>query len=124
MVREYVFSNAHNSNLTLKFATSFCPSYFVGQKAIVAPRVSTTRQVIQTDGFASGSSLITKARGVQVIMPQSFRPLNMEEECTLLTKGEEITTPQATRASNSRVPKVHVHLENTQFSTGVLISNV
>jgi ribosomal protein L29 len=28
MVGEYVFSNAHNSNLTLKFATYFCPSYF------------------------------------------------------------------------------------------------
>ncbi len=28
MVREYVLSNAHNSSVTLKFATSFCPSYF------------------------------------------------------------------------------------------------
>ncbi len=50
-------------------------------------------------------------------MPQSFRPLNMEEECTLLARGEEITAPQAARASNSRVPRVHVHQENTQFST-------
>jgi hypothetical protein len=29
MVGEYVLSNAHNSNLTPKFATYFCPSYFV-----------------------------------------------------------------------------------------------
>ncbi len=28
MVKEYVFSNAHNYSLTLEFATSFCPSYF------------------------------------------------------------------------------------------------
>ncbi len=38
-----VFSNAHNSNLTLEFATSFYPSYFVAQMASVAPRVSATR---------------------------------------------------------------------------------
>ncbi len=31
------------------------------------------------------------------IMPQSFRPLNMEEECTLLARGEETTTPQVAR---------------------------
>jgi hypothetical protein len=28
-----------------------------------------------------------------------------------------LTTPQAIRASNSRVPRIHVHQENTQFST-------
>jgi len=54
-------------------------------------------------------------------MPQSFHPLNMEEERTLLAKGEETTTPQAVRASNSRVPRVHVHQENTQFSTDQLM---
>jgi hypothetical protein len=48
-------------------------------------------------------------------MPQSFRPFNMEEERTLLARGEEITTPQVARASNSRVLGVHVHQENTQF---------
>jgi hypothetical protein len=37
MVREYVLFNAHNSNLTPKFATSFCPFYFVTQEASVAP---------------------------------------------------------------------------------------
>jgi len=42
-------------------------------------------------------------------MPQSFRPLNTEEEHTLLAKGEETTTPQVIRASNSRVLGVHVH---------------
>ncbi len=63
MVGEYVFSSAHNFGLTPKFATSFCPSYFATQEASVAPRVSATRQVIQTDGLASGSSLIIKARG-------------------------------------------------------------
>jgi hypothetical protein len=42
-------------------------------------------------------------------MPQSFRPLNMEEERTLLARGEETTTPQAARASHSHVPGVHVH---------------
>jgi hypothetical protein len=44
-------------------------------------------------------------------MPQSFHPLNMEEERTLL--ASETTTPQAVRASNSRVPGLHVHKENT-----------
>jgi hypothetical protein len=42
-------------------------------------------------------------------MLQSFRPFNTKEECTLLTKGEETTTPQAVRASNFHVPRVHVH---------------
>jgi len=46
-------------------------------------------------------------------MPQSFRLLNTKEERTLLAKGEETTTPQATKASNSRVPGIHVHQENT-----------
>jgi hypothetical protein len=62
MVREYVLSNAHNSSFTLEFATSFCPSYFTAQEASVAPRVFTTRQVIQIDGLASSSSPITKAK--------------------------------------------------------------
>jgi hypothetical protein len=80
MVGEYVFSSAHNSGLTPEFATSFCPSYFVAQQASVAPRVHATRQVIHTDGLAFGPSPITKARGVRVIMPQFFCPLNTEEE--------------------------------------------
>ncbi len=54
-------------------------------------------------------------------MPQSFRLLNMEEERTLLARGEETTTPQAVRASNSRVPGVHVHQENPQVSTDQLM---
>jgi len=82
----------HRLNLTPEFATSFCPSYVVTEEASVAPRVSTTRQVIQTYGLASGSSPITRARGARVIMPQSFRPLNMEEEHTLLVRGEEYYT--------------------------------
>jgi len=56
----------------------------VAQEASVAPRIFATRQAIQTDRLAFGSSLITKAKGVQTVMPQSFRPLNMEEKCTLL----------------------------------------
>jgi hypothetical protein len=39
----------------------------------------------------------------------------MEEEHTLLARGEETTTPQATKASNYHVPGVHVHKENTQL---------
>ncbi len=109
MVREYVLSIPHNFSLTPKFVTSFCPSYVATQEASVAPRVFATRHVIQTDGLASGSSPITKAKGARVVMPQSFRPLNMEEERTLLARGEETTTPQAVRASNSRVLGVHVH---------------
>jgi hypothetical protein len=46
-------------------------------------------------------------------MPQSFCPLNTKEERTLLARGEEITTPQAARATNYHVPGVHVHKENT-----------
>jgi hypothetical protein len=109
MVWEYVISSAYNSNLTPKFATSFYLSYFPAQEDSVAPKLSTIRHVILTNGLASGSSPITKARGVQVIMPQSFRPFNMEEERTLLARGKEITTPQATRASKSHVPRAHVH---------------
>jgi hypothetical protein len=63
MVGEYVFSTPHNSNLTLEFATSFYPSYVATHEASVAPRVSATRHVIQTDGLASSSSPITRARG-------------------------------------------------------------
>jgi len=37
MVGEYVLSSAHNSNLTSEFTTYFCLSYFVTQKASVAP---------------------------------------------------------------------------------------
>jgi hypothetical protein len=54
-------------------------------------------------------------------MPQSFCPLNMEEKRTLLAKGEETITPQATRALNSFVPRVHVHQENTQFCINQLM---
>jgi hypothetical protein len=45
----------------------------------------------------------------------------MEEERTLLARGEETTTPQAVRASNFRVPGVHVHQENTQVSIDQLL---
>ncbi len=62
-VGEYVLSSAHNSSLTLKIANFFCPSYFAAQEANVAPRVSATRQVIQIDGLAYGSSPITRVRG-------------------------------------------------------------
>jgi hypothetical protein len=116
-----VFFNAHNSGLTPKFATFFCPSYFAAQEVSVAPRVSSTKQVIQTDGLASGSSPITRVKGARAIMPPFFRPLNMKEELTLLVKGEETTTQQATRASNSHVLRVHVHKENTQFSIDQLM---
>jgi hypothetical protein len=54
-------------------------------------------------------------------MPQSFRPLNTKEECTLLARGEETTTPHAARASNFHVPRVHLHQENTQFSINQLM---
>jgi len=103
MVREYVLSTPHNSSLTPEFATSFCPSYVAAQEASVAPKVSTTRQVIQTDGLASGSSLITRAKGARVVMPQSFHLLNMEEERTLLARWEETTTPQAIKASKPKL---------------------
>jgi len=53
----------------------------------VALRVSATKQVIETNGFASISSFITKANGAQAIMPQFFHLLNMEKEHTLLAKG-------------------------------------
>ncbi len=104
MVGEYVLFSAHNYGLTLEFATSFLPSYFVAQQASVAPRVSAIRQVIQTDGLAFGPSLITRAKGAQTVMPQSFHPLNTEEEHTLLARGEETTTLEAARASNFYIP--------------------
>jgi hypothetical protein len=79
MVGEYVLSTPRNFSLTPELAISFCPSYVAAQEANVAPRVSATRQVIQINGLASGSSPITRARGARTVMPQSFRPLNMEE---------------------------------------------
>jgi len=121
MVGGYVVSTAHNSSLTPKFATSFFPSYVAAQEPSVAPKVSTTTQVIQIDGLASSSSPMIRVRGVRVVMPQSFRPFNMKEERTLLVRGEETTTPQAVRASNSHVPGIHVHQENTQFFTNQLM---
>jgi hypothetical protein len=54
-------------------------------------------------------------------MPQSFCLLNMEDEHTLLPRGEETTTPQVAKASNSRVLGVHVHQENTHFFTNQLM---
>ncbi len=90
MVGEYVLSSAHNSSFTPKFATSFCLSYFTAQEANVAPKVSATRQVIQTDGITFGSSFITRAKGLRVVMPQSFRPINTEKEHTLLAKGKRL----------------------------------
>jgi hypothetical protein len=62
MVGEYVISSAHNSSLTPEFAISFCPSYVTTQEATMAPKVSTTIQVIQTNGLTFGSSPITRAR--------------------------------------------------------------
>jgi hypothetical protein len=61
------------------------------------------------------------AKRTRVIMSQFFRPLNTEEERTLLAKGEEINTPQAARALNFCVPRIHVHQENTQFSIDQLM---
>ncbi len=81
----------------------------------MAPRVSTTRQVIQTNGLAFGSSPISKAKGVRAVMPQSFRPLNTEEGHTLLARGDEIITPQAGRASNSRPRSTCTSRKHTIF---------
>jgi hypothetical protein len=121
MVGEYVISSAHNSSFTPKFATFFCPSYFAAQKTSVAPKISATRQVIQTDGLTFGSSPITRARRARAVMPQSFRLLNTKKERTLLAREEETTTPQVVRASNFHVPRIHVHQENTQFSINQLM---
>jgi hypothetical protein len=62
MVGEYVISNAHNSSFIVEFATSFYPSYFAAQKASVAPKVFTIKQVIYNDGLAFGSRPISRAR--------------------------------------------------------------
>jgi len=104
MVWEYVLSNAHNSSLTLEFATSFCPSYFMAKEVIVTPRVYAIRQVIQTDGLTFGSNPITRVRKTRVVMPQFFHPFNTNEKHTLLARGEETITPQVARVSNSHVP--------------------
>jgi len=45
MVGEYVLSSAHNSSFTLKFAISFCPSYFTAQEISVTPIIFATRHV-------------------------------------------------------------------------------
>jgi len=82
----------------------------MAQEASVAPRVFATKQVIWINGFASGSNPITKVRRARTVMPQSFCLLNIEEH-TLLARGEETTTSQAIRASNSHVTRVHGHKE-------------
>jgi hypothetical protein len=46
-------------------------------------------------------------------MPQSFRPFNTKEDYISVARGKETTTPQAARASNLCVPRVHVHQEKT-----------
>ncbi len=38
-----------------------------------------------------------------------------------MARGEEIITPEVTRASNSSIPGIHVHKKNTQFSTDQLM---
>jgi hypothetical protein len=45
-------------------------------------------------------------------MPQSFRLLNIEKKPTLLAKGEETTTPQAIKASNSH-SKEYMYIKKT-----------
>ncbi len=82
----------------------------------MAPKVFAIRQIIQTDGLAFSSSPMTKARGARAIMPQSFRPLNTKDECTLLARGEETTTPQAAKASNSFVLGAHVIRKTHNFT--------
>jgi hypothetical protein len=61
------------------------------------------------------------ARGARTFMPQSFCPFNIKEKHILLARGEETITPQAPRASNYYVVRVHVHKENTQFSIDQLM---
>jgi hypothetical protein len=58
----------------------------------MAPRVSSTRQVIQTDGLTSGSNPITRARRAQVVMPQYFYPFNMEDEHFVGEEGGDYYT--------------------------------
>jgi len=54
-------------------------------------------------------------------MPQSFHPLNMEEECTLLARGEETTTPQAARDTLNikldLIPILDPHATGVPFNT-------
>jgi hypothetical protein len=86
MVGEYVLSSAHNYDIIAKFAIFFSfPT--VRHKRLMAPKESIIRQIIQIDGLAYGSCPITKDRGVQTIVPQSFRPLNTKEKRTLLVEG-------------------------------------
>jgi hypothetical protein len=86
----------------------------------VACIVYVTRQVIQTNGLASGSSLL---QGLEEL-EQSCHNLSSCQQgriMDLVNEGEETIKLQATRASNSHVPGVHVHKENAQFSTDQLM---
>jgi len=78
-------------------------------KRLMAPRVSIIRQVIQIDGLAYGSCPIIRARGVQTIVPQSFRPPNTEEEhCrnpTLAKCEDETHTPKVGDLGSSKTPE-------------------
>jgi len=84
-----MFILVHNYSLTPEFATSFCPSYLLAQKASLAPRLSATRHVIHINGLASNSSIFIRAKGAQTVMPQFFPPFNTKEELTLLARGED-----------------------------------
>ncbi len=54
----------------------------------MAPRISATRHVIQIDELAFSLNPITRARGVRIVMSQSFRPLNTKEKHNLLVREE------------------------------------
>jgi hypothetical protein len=68
-IGEYVISSAHNFSFTLEFANFIFPSYFMAQEASMASKISTTKQITQTDGLAYGSSPITRAKEAWAVMP-------------------------------------------------------
>ena len=120
MVGECVRAEVQPAGLTAEFSTSFCPSYFAAQQASAAPRVSSTRKVVQTDGLASHSGPMTRARQARAVIPKGFKPLDLEEERSYLARGEEnasSSSPSAAPPTHSREPRVFLHQEDAHQSS-------
>jgi hypothetical protein len=123
MVGECLKVAVTQPGLAAEFSSSFCPSYFAFQQASVAPRVATTRRVVQTDGLASGTGHVTRSRGAHAVIPKSFMPLTPAQESTFLARGEDMTSTAqqgADTTTNSRIFGIPTDQEEAQQAPEVV----
>ena len=74
-------------------------------------------RVVQTNGLASSSGPMTRARQARAVIPQGFKPLTLEQERTYLARGEENASsspPSATPPTHLGEPQVFLHQEDAQ----------